>query len=91
MLVWCRVKERYALAAVMTLDKQGNLLHTRPVQTLIQSKYRLTYEEALAIIERKDEPGQHPEELLDAVEASTSFRSDFAEKTNEGGAYIAFS
>ena len=82
-------EERYALAAVMQLDKQGNLTHTRPVQTLIKSKYRLTYEEALAIIEREEEAGQHPEELVDSVRQAHRFAQMLRKKRMKGGALTA--
>jgi ribonuclease R len=56
-------QERYCLSAFLTLDRAGNLTHTRLAETLIKSRHRLTYEEALAVLERRDEPGKWPQDL----------------------------
>ena len=63
-------EDRYALSVIMDINKQGKVTNCRPVSTIINSKHRLAYEEALAIIERKEEPDQWPDDLLNAVRQS---------------------
>lgn len=48
--------DRYAFSVFMTLDKDNNLVHYELHETLINSKKRYSYEEALEVIEgKKDE------------------------------------
>jgi ribonuclease R len=46
--------DRYCLSAFLTLDRQCRLTGTRVAQTLIRSRKRLTYEQALAVLENRE-------------------------------------
>ena len=48
--------DRYCLSAFLTLDRSLKLIKTRVTQSLIRSRQRLTYEQALAVLENRD-PG----------------------------------
>jgi ribonuclease R len=60
-------RDRYCLSAFLSIDKHGTLVGTRLAETLICSRQRFTYEEALAILEGKDKPGQWPDELRKTI------------------------
>ena len=47
-------EDRFTLSVFIDLDRQLRVREVRPAETLIHSKHRLTYEEALAIIEGDD-------------------------------------
>ena len=49
--------DRLTMSVVMTVDGAGNIIARRFAKTIIRSKLRLTYEEALAVLEKKQESG----------------------------------
>lgn len=48
-------KDRYALTVFMQLDKHHRLVNTELCESIIHSKQRLSYEQALAVLEGSDE------------------------------------
>jgi ribonuclease R len=56
-------RDRYCLSAFLTLDRNGSLVSTRIAETLIRSRHRLTYEEALEVLEDRDPAGRWPVDL----------------------------
>ncbi len=65
-------EDRYALSVFIELDKQGKLINCEPRETVINSKHRLSYEEALAILERKYKKDEYPEDLVDTIRQANS-------------------
>ena len=56
-------QNRYCLSAFCTLDRNAKLLGVRLGESLINSRHRLTYEEAMAVLDGSDEPGKWPDDL----------------------------
>jgi len=54
---------RYTLSAFLTLDKEYKLVEVRMAETIIESRHRMSYEEAMAVLEDKDEKGKWPDDL----------------------------
>lgn len=61
-------QDRCSLSVFVDLDgRTRKVLAVRPAETLMRSRHRLTYEEALAIIEEREPAGKWPEELTDLI------------------------
>ncbi len=84
-------RDRYCLSAFLTLDKNHRLVGTRLAETLICSRQRLTYEQALQILERKDEPGQWPQDLRDIVLQVGAIAQSLRSGREKAGALNLFS
>ncbi|HAT10217.1 MAG TPA: hypothetical protein DCS97_06425 [Planctomycetes bacterium] len=60
-------QDRYCLTAWLELDRNCKLVGTRLAETLIHSKHRFSYEEALAVLEGQDEPGKWPADIRETL------------------------
>ncbi len=60
-------EDRYTLSVFLEIDQHLKLVGKRCSESIIRSRHRLTYEQALEILEKKDAPGQWPKDLVDTV------------------------
>ena len=60
-------EDRYALSVFIDLDQSMRIVSVRPAETIICSRHRLTYEQALAVLEKRSEPDIWPQELIDQL------------------------
>lgn len=60
-------EDRYCLTAWLELDRDCRLVGTRLSETLINSRHRLSYEQALEVLEGQDKPGQWPSDLKETL------------------------
>ncbi len=60
-------QDRYCLSAFLTVDRAGNLLNTRMAETIINSRHRMTYEQAMAVLDGTDSSDLWPADLRQAV------------------------
>ena len=60
-------EDRYCLTAWLELDRSCKLVGTRLSETLIHSKHRMSYEEALAVLEGHDTSGRWPSDLRETL------------------------
>ncbi len=56
--------DRLAFSAFLTYDEKGRIISRRFARTRIRSRQRLTYEQALAILEKRALPADQPVDLL---------------------------
>lgn len=63
-------ESRYALSAFISINKAGYVTGVELSESVIKSKHRLSYEQALDIIEKKDSAHSWPQQLRDAVHDS---------------------
>ena len=84
-------EDRYALSVFIDLDKQGNLLSCTPAETVIRSQHRLSYEEALAILEKREEPGAYTDQLIETVRQCNSIAQLLRRKRVKNGSLNLFS
>lgn len=82
-------EDRYALSVFIDLDRGLRVQAIRPASTLIRSRQRLTYEEALAIIEGED--GDWSKELLGTVRSCHRLAQDLRQQRIKHGAINLFS
>ena len=60
-------QDRYALSVFIDLDQGMRIVSVRPTESIICSRHRLTYEQALAVLQRQAEPDQWPQQLIDQL------------------------
>jgi ribonuclease R len=60
-------KDRYCLSAFLTLDKQLRLVDTRMAETVICSRHRFTYEEALDVLEGRAGENLWPKDVVEVM------------------------
>ncbi len=82
-------QNRFALSVFMELDKQLKLVGTRLSETVIHSRQRLTYEQALDIIEGKD--GQWPTDLIEVVRQVGTIAQGLRRAREKAGALNLYS
>lgn len=56
-------EDRYCLSVFLELDQKCKLIGSRLAETVIHSRHRMTYEQAMAVLEKKDPPGMWPQDL----------------------------
>ncbi|MBA3846895.1 MAG: VacB/RNase II family 3'-5' exoribonuclease, partial [Planctomycetes bacterium] len=56
-------EDRYCLSAFLDLDKDGKLVGSRFAETIIRSRHRLSYEQALSVIQGEDPGIPIPDDL----------------------------
>jgi len=56
-------EDRYCLSVFLDLDRGFRLVGTRLAETLIHSRHRMDYGQALDVIEGRDQPGLWPDDL----------------------------
>jgi len=84
-------EDRYALSAFIDLDKGLKVTAVRPAETLIRSRHRLTYEQALEIIEERDASGGYDDELVKAVRDCSRIAQQLRKRREKAGALNLFS
>lgn len=60
-------EDRCCLTSWLELDRNCRLVGTRIAETLIRSRHRLTYEEALAVLEGRDQTDRWPSDLRETL------------------------
>jgi ribonuclease R len=83
--------DRYCLSAFLTLDRSLKLTKTRVAQTLIRSRQRLTYEQALAVLERRDPGLALSEELVGVLRQVSDIAQGLRKVREQAGALNLFS
>ncbi len=82
---------RYCLSAFLTLDRQGKLLHTRLAETLIKSRHRFTYEEAMDVLVDRDPAGKWPDDVRTVVKDVGTIAQILRRNRERAGALNLFS
>jgi ribonuclease R len=84
-------RDRYCLSAFLTLDKQLKLVDTRLAETLINSRHRLTYEEALDVLEGRAGEEKWPADLLSVVKQTGEIAQGLRRGREKAGALNLYS
>ena len=84
-------KERYCLSAFLTLDKQLRLVDTRMAETLICSRHRFTYEEALDVLEGRAGENKWPRDVVDVLRQTGDIAQGLRRAREKAGALNLFS
>ncbi len=84
-------RERYCLSAFLTLDRNGRVTNCRLAESLIRSRHRLTYEQALEIIEHKEAANVWPKDLRDVVHQVNGIAQTLRRARESAGALNLFS
>jgi ribonuclease R len=84
-------QDRYCLSAFLTLDKLGRLVETRLAETLINSRHRFTYEQALEVLEKRDRPGQWPDDVREVLIQVSDIAQTLRRGRDKAGALNLFS
>ena len=84
-------RDRFCLSAFLTLDKSFNLIDTRLAETLINSRHRLTYEEALDVLEGRAGEEKWPADLLAVVRQTGDIAQGLRRARDKAGALNLFS
>ena len=82
---------RYCLSAFLTLDRQGKLLNTRLAETLIKSRHRFTYEEAMDVLVDRDVKGKWPTDVRTVVKETGVIAQILRRNRERAGALNLFS
>jgi ribonuclease R len=82
---------RYCLSAFLTLDRQGKLLNTRLSETLIKSRHRFTYEEAMDVLVDRDVKGKWPTDVRTVVKETGVIAQILRRNRERAGALNLFS
>ncbi len=88
-------RDRYCLSAFLTLDKSLKLVDTRLAETMINSRHRLTYEEALDVLEGRVGGASGgkawPADLLEVVRQTGDIAQGLRRAREKSGALNLFS
>ncbi|MFM2090045.1 MAG: ribonuclease [Planctomycetota bacterium] len=84
-------QDRYCLSAFLTLDKNGDLVGTRISETIIHSRHRFTYEEAMAVIDGSDRSGKWDAETIEMVKTASTLAQKLRANREKAGALNLFS
>ncbi len=84
-------EDRYCLTAWLELDRNCKLVGTRLAETLIHSKHRFSYEEALAVLEGRDEAGKWPADIRETLMRVSSVAQRLRSERVRAGALNLFS
>ena len=82
---------RYCLSAFLTLDRHGKLIHTRLAETVIESRHRFTYEEAMDVLKDRDPEGKWPEDVRNSVRVVGNIAQILRKNREKAGALNLFS
>jgi len=83
-------RDRYCLTAFLTLDRNSSLVSTRIAETLIRSRHRLTYEEALEVLEDRDPAGKWPLDLRQVIVQTGNIAQRLRRSREKAGALNLF-
>jgi ribonuclease R len=84
-------RDRYCLSAFLTLDRSNRLVGTRLAETMIRSRHRMTYEQVLAVLEKRDEAGKWPGDLRDTLKEVSDIAQNLRRAREQAGALNLFS
>jgi ribonuclease R len=88
-------RDRYCLSAFLTLDKNLKLVDTRLAETLINSRHRFTYEEALDVLEGRAGHGtsgkQWPADVTQVLKQTSDIAQGLRRAREKAGALNLFS
>ncbi len=84
-------RDRYCLSAFLTLDKNFKLVGTRLSETMINSRHRLTYEEALDVLEGRAGEEKWPSDLIAVVRQCGVIAQGLRSGREKAGALNLFS
>jgi ribonuclease R len=84
-------QDRYCLSVFIELDAQLRMIGKRMAETLIHSRHRLTYEEAMHILIDKHEPGKWPADLVDVVKRCGEIAQGLRKGRERAGALNLYS
>jgi ribonuclease R len=84
-------QDRYCLSAFLTLDKQFRLVSTRLAETVIRSRHRFTYEQALEVLEERDPAGAWPEDVKGVMREVSLIAQGLRRAREKAGALNLFS
>jgi ribonuclease R len=84
-------KDRYCLSAFLTLDKQLRLVDTRLTESVICSRHRFTYEEALAVLEGRVGSKNWPADVVEVIRAVGDIAQGLRRAREKAGALNLFS
>ena len=80
--------DRLTLTTIISLDKQGNVLNFKITEAVINSDFRLIYEEVTSVLEN-GKPDKKHETVFPALKALSSLSDALTERRKEKG-YIDF-
>ncbi|MHC5068349.1 MAG: ribonuclease R family protein, partial [Planctomycetota bacterium] len=90
-------QDRYALSVYVDLDRNLDVTAIRPCESIIRSQQRFTYEQALALIERRDpsaegaDPVTFDSEIVEDLRTCHRLAQDLREQRERAGALNLFS
>jgi ribonuclease R len=84
-------EDRYCLTAWLELDRNCKLVGTRMAETLICSRNRFSYEEALSVLEGRDEPGKWSADIRETLLRVSSVAQRLRSERVRAGALNLFS
>ena len=82
---------RYCLSAFLTIDRSGKLVNTRLAESVIDSKHRFTYEEAMDVLVDRDPQGKWPAEVRESVKEVGTIAQTLRRNRERAGALNLFS
>jgi ribonuclease R len=84
-------RDRYCLSAFLTLDKNLKLIDTRLAETLINSRHRFTYEEALDVLEGRVGEERWPADVVQVLKQTSDIAQGLRRAREKAGALNLFS
>lgn len=84
-------EDRYCLSAFLTLDRGLRLVNTRLAETVINSRHRFTYEEALEVLEGRDRDDLWPDDVREVVRQVGEIAQGLRKAREKAGALNLFS
>lgn len=84
-------QDRYCLTAWLELDRNCRLVGTRLAETLICSRHRMSYEEALAVLEGQDTTDRWPSDLRETLMRVSTIAQQLRIERVRSGALNLFS
>lgn len=84
-------RDRYCLSAFLTLDKNLKLIDTRLAETLINSRHRFTYEEALDVLEGRAPANKWPADVVQVLKQTSDIAQGLRRAREKAGALNLFS
>jgi len=84
-------QDRYCLTAWLELDRNCRLVGTRLAETLICSRHRMSYEEALAVLEGQDTTDRWPSDLRETLMRVSTIAQQLRMERVRNGALNLFS
>ncbi len=82
---------RYCLSAFLTIDRSGKLVDTRLTESVIESRHRFTYEEAMDVLVDRDPQGKWPADVRTSVKDVGTIAQILRRNRERAGALNLFS